>query len=85
MLGRKKELAGHAALGVDLSYCSLLAFKLAEAKLFGNRAAADRYGQELTNKFTKCDTGWTEVVEKYIEFVVNGVQSSSRLRENVPT
>src|SRR5437763_5333160 len=57
---------------VDVSYCSMLALGLAEARLFGDRAAADRYTQELTNKFTKCDTGWAEVVQKYIDFVAQG-------------
>lgn len=50
----------------------MLALKLAEAKLFGDRAAADRYSQELTNKFTKCDTGWVEVIDKYLEFLLQG-------------
>src|SRR5436190_15934888 len=57
MLGRRKDVAGNAALGFDAAYCSTIAFKLAEARLFGDRAAADRYRQELTNKFTICDTG----------------------------
>ena len=65
-------MASAPAVAVDVPYCSMLALRLAEAKLFGDRAAADRYGQELTNKFTKCDTGWAEVIDKYIEFVLQG-------------
>jgi len=67
-----KPTSARSAITVDVAYCSILALKLAEAKLFGDRAGADRYGQELTNKFTKCDTGWTEVIQKYIEFVLDG-------------
>jgi len=71
MSGRRKDLAGETALGADVSYCSMLALKLAEARLFGDRAGIERYSRELTGKFTKCDTGWAEVIEKYIEFVID--------------
>ena len=71
-LARKPDFASGPAVTVDIAYCSMLALRLAEAKLFGDRAAADRYSQELTNKFTKCDTGWSEVIDKYIEFVLQG-------------
>src|SRR5438552_3251764 len=71
-LARRMDSASGNTVALDIPYCSILALKLAEAKLFGDRAAAERYGQQLTNKFTKCDTGWAEVIEKYIEFVLQG-------------
>ncbi len=52
-----------------LSYCSVVAMKLAQAILTGNQQNCQRYRDEL-GKFTDCDPLYAEAAEKYAEYFV---------------
>jgi 3',5'-cyclic AMP phosphodiesterase CpdA len=62
-----------------VKYCSTLARNFALAKFRGDTDLADRYHEQLTDKFTVCDLGWGEIALKYAEFLASRQQVPYRV------
>lgn len=73
--------AAEGALDVA-KYCSNVARKLAVAILTGN-AAQEAICREQLGKFSACDPGWLETVEKYVEFQVEKGVVPYRVYNNI--
>ncbi|MGH9355528.1 MAG: metallophosphoesterase family protein [Terriglobia bacterium] len=52
-----------------LSYCSVVALKLAKAAILGNQQDYETYKSEL-GKFTDCDPLYLQATERYVEYFI---------------
>ena len=72
-------VAATEGIGQVVKYCSTLARNYALAKFRGDAASADKYHEQLCDKFTVCDVGWAETAIKYAEFLASRQQVPYRV------